>query len=46
MPTGGQELSEEQARQLLTAIGRRTETLQERLQQIYVAPGGPPAEDW
>lgn len=46
MPTGGQQLDEDQARQLLTAIGRQTETLQERLQQIYVAPGGPPAEDW
>ena len=46
MPAGGQQLSEEQARQLLNAIGRRTETLQERLQQIHVAPGGPPAQDW
>lgn len=46
MPEGGQQLTEEQARQLLTAIGRNTETLQERLQQIYVAPGGPPAQDW
>lgn len=39
-------LTEEQARQLLEAIGESTETLQERLQQIYVAPGPPPAKDW
>ncbi|MBV7339661.1 tetratricopeptide repeat protein [Chloroflexi bacterium TSY] len=41
-----QPLTEEQARQLLSTIGRNAETLQERLQQIYVAPGDPPDKDW
>ncbi|MFQ5398347.1 MAG: VWA domain-containing protein [Anaerolineae bacterium] len=39
-------LTEEQARQLLDAIGKDTKTLQERLQQIFVAPGAPPEKDW
>lgn len=39
-------LSAEQARQLLGAIGQNTETLQEHLQQIYVAPGGSSQKDW
>ncbi len=39
-------LTEEQARQLLAVLGQQTETLQERLQQIYVAPEPPSAEDW
>lgn len=39
-------LSEEQARQLLQAVGENAETLQERMQQIYVSPGDPPEKDW
>ncbi len=39
-------LSEAQARQLLNSIGQKTQTLQERLQGVYVAPGPPPDKDW
>jgi Ca-activated chloride channel family protein len=39
-------LTEEQARQLLETIGESTTTLQERLQQVFVAPGPPPSKDW
>ena len=39
-------LTEEQAEQLLETIGQSTQTLQERLQQMYVVPGPPPAKDW
>ena len=39
-------LSEEQARQLLQSIEQDTETLQERLQQVFVASGAAPAQDW
>jgi Ca-activated chloride channel family protein len=39
-------LSKEQARQLLDAAARGTESLEEFLQQILVFPGAPPAEDW
>ena len=39
-------LTEEQARQLLEAAAEGTESLEEFLQQILVAPGPPPAEDW
>ena len=41
-----QGLTEEQARQLLEAAAQDTESLEEYLQQIMVAPGAPPAEDW
>lgn len=41
-----QGLTEGQARQLLESIAEGTETLQEKLQQIYASPGPPPAEDW
>lgn len=39
-------LSEAQARQLLNSIGQNTQTLQERLQGVYVVPGPPPDKDW
>jgi len=39
-------LSVEQARQLVGTVGENAETLQERLQQIYVAPNPPPDKDW
>jgi Ca-activated chloride channel family protein len=39
-------LSEEQARQLFAAAAQDTESLEEYLQQIYVFPWAPPAEDW
>jgi tetratricopeptide (TPR) repeat protein len=41
-----QQMTEEQAMQLLQAILSESETLQERLQQIHVAPGEEPEEDW
>lgn len=43
--TGG-ELTQEQAEQLLEAVGQSTQTLQERLQQIYIVPGGQPSKDY
>jgi len=39
-------LTEDQARQLFEAATQDTESLEEHLQQILVAPGAPPAEDW
>ena len=39
-------MTEEQARQLLAAIARDGETLQERLGQIFSAPWRPPVQDW
>jgi Ca-activated chloride channel family protein len=39
-------LTPEQAKRLLEAISRDTETLQERLRQIYVVPGRPPVQRW
>lgn len=39
-------LTEEQARQLLAAIGQATGTLQEKLEEIYGLLGQPPAKDW
>ena len=39
-------LTEEQARQLLEAASKGTESLEEFLQQILVFPGAPPKEDW
>ena len=41
-----QGLSQEQARQLLGAIGKNSETLQEHMQQIYVSPDSAPEKDW
>ena len=48
-PNAGQgtdSLSPEQARQMLEALVGDSETLQERLQKVFVAPGRPPARDW
>jgi Ca-activated chloride channel family protein len=39
-------LTKEQARQLLEAAAEGTQSLEEYLRQILVAPGAPPAEDW
>ena len=38
--------TEEQARQLLAAIGQSSETLQEKLQEIFGFAGMPPEKDW
>jgi tetratricopeptide (TPR) repeat protein len=46
LPQPGQRMTEEQARQLLAAIARDGETLQERLGQIFSAPWRPPVQDW
>jgi Ca-activated chloride channel family protein len=46
MPQPGQRMTPEQARQLLAAIAQDTETLQERLGQIFIAPPIPPTQDW
>jgi tetratricopeptide (TPR) repeat protein len=46
IPQPGQRMTAEQARQLLAAIAQDTETLQERLGQIFIAPPIPPAQDW
>jgi Ca-activated chloride channel family protein len=43
---GRSELSPEEAKQLLDALGQGNQTLQERLQQGFAAPGAPPAKDW
>jgi Ca-activated chloride channel family protein len=40
------EMTPEQALQLLQALAANSETLQERLQEIFRVPGPPPAEDW
>ena len=45
-PPQEQRLTEEQARRLLESVSDDTETLQEHLQQVFVAPGVPPAQDW
>ncbi len=43
----GQRLTREQALQLLAAIAQGSDTLQERLGQIFVVPDGrPPQQDW
>jgi tetratricopeptide (TPR) repeat protein len=46
MPQPGQRMTAEQAQQLLAAIAQDTETLQERLGQIFIAPPIPPVQDW
>jgi tetratricopeptide (TPR) repeat protein len=43
-PSAG--LTEAQARQLLDIVGENADTLQERMQQIFIMPGPPPAKDW
>lgn len=45
-PQPNPQLTEEQARQLLEAVAGDTETLQERLQQVFVTPGQPGDRDW
>ena len=42
----GERMSEEQARQLLTAIAGNSETLMEKLEQIFFVPFGAPIQDW
>lgn len=39
-------LTPDEAEQLLDALGQDSQTLQERLQEGFFAPGLPPAEDW
>ena len=39
-------LTEEQARQILAAIGQSTQTLQEKLQEIFGVPIAPSGKDW
>jgi len=46
VPAPGQRMTEEQAKQLLAAIAGDSETLQERLGQIFVVPPVPPVQDW
>ena len=46
VPQPGERLTAEQARQLLAAIAQGSETLQERLQQMYVVPRPPSGQDW
>ncbi len=46
VPQPGQRMTAEQARQLLAAIAEDSETLQERLGQIFVVPPNPPTQDW
>ena len=45
-PQPAEGLTEEQAKQLLAAIGEATDTLQEKLQEVFVYPAPPPAKDW
>ncbi len=42
----GERMSEEQARQLLAAIAGNSETLMEKLEQIFFVPFGAPIQDW
>ena len=46
MPAPGQRMTEEQAEQLLAAIAGNSETLQERLGEIFAVPWGDPVQDW
>ena len=45
-PAPGQRMTEEQAEQLLAAIARDGQTLQEKLGQIFAVPWTPPVQDW
>ncbi len=47
-PTGEQQqpMTAEQAQQMLEALLGNSETLQEHLQQYFLAPGATPKEDW
>ena len=42
----GERMSEEQARQLLAAIAGNSETLMEKLEQIFFVPFDAPIQDW
>ena len=44
--SGPRGLTPQEAEQLLDALGQDSQTLQERLQQGFFAPGLPPANDW
>ena len=46
VPAPGQKMTEEQAQQLLAAIADDSQTLQEKLGQIFAVPWSPPAQDW
>jgi len=46
VPAPGQKMTEEQAEQLLAAIADNSQTLQEKLGQIFAVPWSPPAQDW
>ena len=46
LPAPGQRMTEEQAEQLLAAIARDGQTLQEKLGQIFAVPWTPPVQDW
>jgi tetratricopeptide (TPR) repeat protein len=46
MPQPGQRMTAEQAKQLLAAIAEDSETLQEKLGQMFVVPPIPPVQDW
>ena len=46
VPAPGQRMTEEQAEQLLAAIAENSETLQERLGQIFSVPWRDPVQDW
>ena len=46
VPAPGQKMTEEQAQQLLAAIADDSQTLQEKLGQIFAVPWTPPVQDW
>lgn len=46
VPPSGRGMTAEQAEQLLAAIAAGSDTLQERLGQIFVVPSLPPVQDW
>jgi tetratricopeptide (TPR) repeat protein len=46
MPQPGQRMTAEQAEQLLAAIARDGQTLQQKLGQIFSVPWTPPVQDW
>lgn len=45
-PSNSRGLTPQEAEQLLDALGQDSQTLQERLQQGFFAPGRPPDKDW
>lgn len=46
VPAPGERMTEEQARQLLAAIAGNSDTLMERLEQIFFVRELPPVQDW